>query len=84
LSLIKNVKVTTQANKIDKGKVIVKIKKPLYITYKSCKFAESGSELIFCKKSIPIKNISKDIKIIKKYFKYFIKRYFVISFNVSL
>ena len=80
-SLIKNVKVITHAKTIESGKEIVRIKKPLYIRYKSCKFADWGNLETFCKKSIPIKKISKDIKIIKKYFRYFNKRYFVISFN---
>lgn len=80
-------KVSIQPKTKDNGKVKVKVKKPLYIRYSSCKFAELGKSFEFCKKSIPTKKSCKDIKTIIKCNRYFFKIYLVsmlIYFNVNL
>ena len=79
-------KVKIQPNTNDNGKVSVRVKKLLYIRYKSCKFAELGKSFEFCKKSIPTKNSCNEIKTIIKFNRYFFKIYLVnmlIYFNVN-
>ena len=58
-------------------KMKVNVKKLLYKMYNSCKFADAGKLLKFCKKSIPTKKSSKDIRTIIKFSKYFFKIYLV-------
>jgi len=63
--------VRTHAKDKDNGKVKVSVKNPLYNRYNNCKLAEGGKDLKFCKKSIPTKKNSKDVRTIKKLIKYF-------------